>query len=143
MPLPSLRPQPGKGQQSWAPTSGSSPGNGREYVAVSWLYLGVSGPKPPAPTRAPVIVPQCDHPHSHQRGYGRGEHGQMMGVPVSGDTEEHQQRDEPRTPQYEGLIFFGVEWRGEDAAASSANLQPPGLWRPAARATLSARQAVG
>src|SRR5918998_3833560 len=37
------------------------------------------GQNPPAPPRAPVVVPQCRHPYPHQRGDGWGEHRQIVG----------------------------------------------------------------
>src|SRR5215213_11854545 len=69
------------------------------------------GQDPPAPTRAPVIVPQCHHPRSHQHGDRRGEHSQIVRIPVSGEAEEHHQRDEPRPPQHEGLLSLLPEWK--------------------------------
>src|SRR5215218_362862 len=78
------------------------------------------GQEPPAPTRAPVIVPQCHYPRSHQHGDGGGEHSQIVGIPVSNDAKEHDLRGEPRPPQHESLISFAAEWK-----ARTPLLTPP------------------
>ena len=47
------------------------------------------GQEPTAPPRGAVLPPQGDDPDPDQRGDRRGEHRQIVEIPVSGDAEEH------------------------------------------------------